>query len=54
MNDPKDVKTPNAVQCGICQAGADLLYVGIYVCQENPNHMGDTYVGIFTDCTGPE
>jgi hypothetical protein len=54
MNDSKDVKTFNAVQCRICGANADLLQCGIYVCQENPAHCGDTFVGIFTDLTYPE
>ena len=53
MNDPEDVKTANAVTCGICQSPADLLHCGIYVCQKNLNHRGDTFVGIFTDLTYP-
>lgn len=49
MNKPEDIKTPNAVQCRICEASADLMKVGMYVCQKNPLHVGDTFVGIFTD-----
>ena len=36
------------------QASADLMHVGIYICQANSNHVGDTLVGIFTDLTYPE
>ena len=54
MFDPKDIKTKDAVQCSICQSNADLMHVGIYVCQANNAHVGDTFVGIFTDLTYPE
>lgn len=43
----------NAVQCAVCGSAAD-RYGAIYVCQENPNHFGDTFVGIFTDLTYPD
>ena len=43
----------NAIACGICQAGAD-RYDILYQCQANPNHVGDLYVGIFTDLTHPD
>lgn len=46
-----NIKTPNAVRCTICQNGADLLDCGIYQCQANHAHLGDTFVGIFTDLT---
>jgi hypothetical protein len=51
MNDKPIVK--NAVTCGVCQSPAD-RYKYLYVCQANPNHLGDLYVGIFTDLTYPE
>lgn len=54
MNDPIDIKTKNAISCRICGASADLLHCGIYACQENPAHVGDTFVGIFTDCSHPD
>lgn len=53
MNDPEDIKTANAVRCTICGANADLMKVGIYVCRDNPAHIGDTFVGIFSDLTYP-
>ena len=43
-----------AVTCSICNSLADLLTSGIYVCQSNPNHMGDTFTDIFTDPYPPE
>lgn len=51
MNDAKDIKTKNAVTCRICFAAADLMKVGMFVCQDNPQHIGDTFNGIFTDLT---
>lgn len=48
MSDTEIVK--NAVRCTICGAAADLINWGsLYVCQSNPSHMGDIWVGIFTD-----
>jgi len=38
----------NAVSCRICGAAADRYSWG-YQCQVNPNHCGDSIVGIFTD-----
>ena len=43
----------NAVRCGICNASAD-RYSTYFQCSENPNHVGDLYVGIFSDLTFPE
>lgn len=43
------IKTKNAVRCTICQSPADLLHVGIYRCQGDFNHRGDSFVEIFTD-----
>ena len=45
----KDIKTKNAVRCSICKSPADLLNSGVYQCQSNSRHLGDAYVGIFTD-----
>jgi hypothetical protein len=42
----------NAVTCGICQSPAD-KHGAIYICQANPNHMGDRMTGIFNDRTPP-
>lgn len=42
----------NARQCRVCGAGAD-LYNGGYVCQDNPNHMGDRTLGLFSDHSYP-
>lgn len=56
----------NAVQCRICGAPAD-RYGGaeqmngfdrstwgtMFICQANPNHVGDCIVGIFSDLTPP-
>jgi len=46
-----DEVVKNAVTCTICQSGADLINKSYYQCQSNPNHMGDTFVGIFSDLT---
>ncbi len=40
----------NAVRCTICGSAADKHSI-FYQCQNNPNHLGDTYVGIFADLT---
>ena len=45
----KEAIVKNAVQCSICQSPADLHNRMYYQCQKNPNHLGDTFVGIFTD-----
>jgi hypothetical protein len=50
MSEP-DTIVKNAVQCKICGAGADLINKCFYQCQANSNHLGDTWVGIFTDMT---
>lgn len=42
----------NAVRCQICQAPADRHPWG-FQCQQNPNHVGDPVVGIFSDLTPP-
>ena len=39
----------NAVTCTICGSPADLHNKTYYQCQKNSNHVGDTWVGIFTD-----
>lgn len=38
----------NAVECRICGGLAD-RYSMHFECQENPNHVADLFVGIFTD-----
>lgn len=45
--------TVNAVRCGVCGKGAD-RYANRFQCQDNPNHVGDLNVGIFSDLTHPE
>lgn len=48
MSDTEIVK--NAVRCTICGSSADLMDWGsFYECQSNPAHLGDIWVGIFTD-----
>lgn len=47
------IKVKNAVRCTVCGSSADLLEVGIYQCQKNTAHLGDCWVGIFTDLTRP-
>jgi hypothetical protein len=42
----------NAVQCRICGAGAD-RHSTHYQCRANSAHVGDLWVGIFTDLTPP-
>lgn len=51
-NEPKPL-VKNAVRCGICGAPADRYYQ-YYECQKNPCHLGDCFVGIFSDLTPPE
>lgn len=46
-------RVKNATRCGICGASADKLESGIYVCQANPAHMADGFVGIWSDLTYP-
>jgi hypothetical protein len=47
------IKVKNAVRCTICESPADLLTAGFYQCQKNHAHLGDCFVGIFTDLTHP-
>ena len=42
----------NAVRCTLCGSSAD-KYGALYRCQANPCHVGDMFVGIFTDLTYP-
>jgi len=49
----KDEIVKNAVRRTICQSPADLHNKMYYQCQQNPNHLGDTWVGIFTDLSRP-
>lgn len=44
--------TKNARTCSLCNSMAD-RYSNRFQCQLNPNHMGDLFVGIFTDLTNP-
>ena len=39
----------NAVTCTICGASANLRNRMYYQCQKNSAHIGDIWVGIFTD-----
>ena len=41
--------TKNAVTCTLCQSPADLINNSYYQCQSNPNHVGDLFVGIFSN-----
>lgn len=56
----EDTIVKNAVHCTICYrgagtpAGADLINGAYYRCQNNSNHRGDTWVGIFTDLSYPK
>ncbi len=47
----KDEIVKNAVTCTICQSGADLINNSHYQCQANKSHLGDRFVGIFSDLT---
>lgn len=53
LNEQNDPIVKNAIQCGICLAPAD-RYCNRFQCQNNPNHIGDLNVGIFSDLTYPE
>jgi hypothetical protein len=44
----------NAYTCNICGSPADLVNGAFYECQQNKNHLGDTFVGIFSDLTYPQ
>ena len=39
----------NVCRCGICKHSADLVNRSFYQCQKNKNHLGVTFVGIFTN-----
>ena len=44
--------TPNVCECDICGSAADLHHehaVKFFQCKKNSFHVGDTWVGIFTD-----
>ncbi|MCA9496518.1 MAG: hypothetical protein KC589_06235 [Nanoarchaeota archaeon] len=43
----------NAVRCGVCGNLAD-RYVNRFQCQNNPSHIGDLFVGIFSDLSYPK
>ena len=43
----------NVVTCTICQNSADLIEGAYYQCQKNKCHIGDIFVGIFSDLTYP-
>ena len=43
----------NAVTCTICQSPADLIDNSYYQCQQHKNHLGDIFVGIFSDLMAP-
>lgn len=43
----------NARRCGVCGAGADRYEWGLQ-CQANPSHLGDSFLGIFSDHSWPE
>ena len=49
---PAGTKFPirNATTCGICRGPAD-RHPHMFVCQANPNHVGDLNVGLFADLT---
>jgi hypothetical protein len=56
MNSPTtetEYPVRNAVTCRICRSPADRHHT-FYQCQANPAHLGDLYVGIFSDLTYPE
>lgn len=42
----------NACSCRICGAAAD-RYANWFQCQSNPSHVGDLFVGIFSDLSHP-
>ena len=43
----------NAVRCLVCVNLAD-RYVNRFQCQNNPSHIGDLFVGIFSDLSYQE
>ena len=47
----RGIAVKNACACRICGAPADLTQARFYVCQAHPGHVGDTVVGLFSDCT---
>ena len=49
----QDKIVKNAVKCDICQSPADLINGAYYQCQKNSSHLGDVFVGIFTDMSYP-
>ena len=46
--DLDDQVVKNAIRCSICNSLADKMH-GYYQCQQNPGHLGDLFVGIFSD-----
>lgn len=54
MKNKYNTVVKNAVTCTLCHSPADLHNNCFYQCQKNPNHIGDTFVGIFTDLSWPE
>lgn len=50
---PPIIKEKSAVMCPICNFPANLHSSGVYVCQNNVNHVGDVYTGLFDDLTPP-
>lgn len=48
MNDEPIIK--NACRCDLCGASADRHHYG-FQCTENPSHVADLNVGIWTDLT---
>ncbi len=51
-----DINEPivkNATRCRICGNPAD-RYLNHFQCQKNPSHIGDIFVGIFSDMSYPE
>ena len=47
------VITKNAVTCSVCSSPTD-RFINYFQCQKNPNHLGDLFVGIFSDLTFPK
>ena len=48
------VVTKNAVECSICGSPATRHGNSYYQCEGNPAHIGDMWVGIFTDLSKPK
>ena len=46
------MRCKNVMRCSICQAPADRYDYG-YQCRAHPGHIGDPFVGIFSDLTYP-